>query len=1129
MKQFINPHAHSHYSLDGAASVEEIIKKNIELGANAVALTEHGNLNSAAELYFLCKKYNVLPILGIEAYVPPLLSTEMFAQMQTILPSDEFKKIHQKKTKSYCHLTIHFKTYKAFQYFCSLSKKAEENAIVKFGEKKPLIFWDDLEKIKNEVTVGSSCLIGPVASLVHTRHNTIHFDLAEQAYCFIREFFGKDNFFVEIFPHELKFEWTRAKIDKETKKIVEGGQFKRIGCNHLVRDGDLQNFVNNFLLFLAKKYKDRVLISLDSHFAVKDQKITQDVRLGNGQEQWKFFNSYHILDVKESSDFLKQKLNLSDLEINEFIENSYWWSEKFKDFKMPTSSDRWILPTVHESNWQNKIYTTLVSNQKVDFNDSIQVNRLKKEINVLSNNGKINLMPYFFTVLEIIEFCKKNGILYNIRGSGAGSFLLYALGINRINPLKHQLSFERFLTIGRIHANTLPDIDIDIASQHRDRVLKFLEERYQDCFCRISTDSTIKLKSAIKDSERFLRGSVSAATELLCKKLPAEPPNVSSYDFVFGYVSDEGKKIAGLFDTNEDLKKFAKDAPEVWESVKHVLGTIRQKSIHACGVVIADQPIQNLSPLVKINGTWATGFSPKSLDILGLVKFDLLSVNSLTDIQNCLELIYEKTQKKIDIYNLPIDIEVFKLFWSGKTVSIFQFDTDTVRPYLKIIKPTNLDDLGAITALCRPGTLDALDHNNRVLSEVFVKRATGEEPIEYVHPALESILKETYGIALYQEQTIEIFKKLANYSDEEAENVRRGIGKKDEKILSKCFNDLAVNCLKQGFSEKEIDLLRQQILSSARYAFNKSHAISYAYIAYACAYLKHYHPLEWWTAVLNNATLEEIQNKFWFEIKDLLEIPLINISKNKYVVNNSKIVPPLHIIKGIGEKTSEVLSNNAPYVNVIDFLQKNKDFLDVGILKKLFFSGAIDELFDESNISCKLKVLDDLWKKIITPKNYKNLHDEFKNFTFLDFLLLKKQLLPFYGVDWLSLFAKNLNLVKYDFFYKNPANNKIFLTGNALNEIVKSDMSTNNYIYNNITNFSTLGYVIDERPFRYHNNLKQANELTFESNGFIFSYILWPSDNEIVKVDFIHKITEFQFFKKNQKIYLKRAKAVLLK
>lgn len=1107
-KQLINPHAHSDGSLDGAASVMDIVEVNQKLGATHVTLTEHGNLNTAMDLYNACNKKfkgSVKPILGIELYLEPPFIDKLRQQYAPFFvgKTKGEEKLEKKLRESYVHLTVHFKDSWAWSYFCRLTPAMEQRAVVKWGESKPICKIDELQGAAGHITICSSCMAGVVQRwLVPDRiTGKIYPEEAEKAYHMMRDIAGKDNFFVELFPHHITHNWKRAQKDK-SGKIISSGQFVPHECNKHIIDGDLQKFPNQFVWSLAKKNGDRCIISLDSHFAYPEQKVIQDAKLGNGQESWKFYNSYHVYSSSEAAEMMKQQMGVSNRDVEEWIDNSYQWASLFDDFKLTTSEDRWVIPSLPED-WKKQTRDRIDRYGRMNWNDPVMVSRLQKELKLFANNGKINLMPYFFTVEDVARFCRENGILMNVRGSAGGVLLLYLFNVCAFNPLLHDLSLDRFLTYGRIDSNTLPDVDMDVSD--KDKVIKYLEDTYQDGFCKISTDMMLKLKSSIKDAERYVKGSVSLETEKLCKKLPMSPQGGHEYEFVFGSTDQDGNHTPGVIDYDKDLQEWTKKNSGTWKIVEQMLGIQRQKSVHACGCVIADEPIQNYCPIIFIKGNKATGFNPKSVEDIGLIKFDFLGVNTLKDIELCVESVKTRLGKDIDPWVLPHDENVMKMFHNGDTATVFQFDSQTVVPYLKKIKPKDIEELAQVTALCRPGTLDALDEDGkRTLAEVYVARRQGE-PVKYVHPDMEAIIGDTMGIALFQEQTLKIFKILAEYSDEKTEVARRGIGKKKKEVLESCMADLRNGCYKRGWTEKQVDLLIDQIMASARYSFNKSHSISYAYVAYACAWLRYHFPLDWWKAVLSNSDKDEIVTKWWPFVKDLVVEPNVNTPADSFIIDDGKLITPLSFLKGVGDKAFLQLIEEAPYKNIQDFCVKHfrkrskeepRSSVHSGVAHKLIVSGSLDVLFKKekelegttNSLAKKLEFFEKQKAKVRNKKKPDPVDPLYTELGSTGLYLVKKKVLPTYSIDLRPLILINKGGYPDK---KHPVwvlgQNRVF-DGIAIRRLRELSEAGKGYWINAMA----VAYVVDESIISYQNNSKQATKMFVDINGEFFETILWP-------------------------------------
>lgn len=639
--------------------------------------------------------------------------------------------------------------------------------------------------------------------------------------------------------------------------------------------------------------------------------------------------------------------------------------------------------------------------------------------------------------------------------------------------------------------------DIDVDSGNRDRLLKHLEDKYGDGFAHISTDTLLRLKSAIKDAERYTFGAVRPETEKFTKTLPTPPQGVSDHDWVFGYTDTDGLYHQGIFDNNETLRKYAKDNPEIWNYVSQMLGIIRNKSAHSCGIVLAEEPIQNYCPITYIQDTKITGYSPKALESSGLLKFDILGLNTLYDIQQCLKSINDRLGIKIDPWNLPEDPEIFKQFALANTTTVFQFDTDTVRPYLRDIKPKSLENLANVTSLVRPGTLDSLSEDGRTLAEVYVARVNGE-PIRYIHNDLQPIMQNTYGVQLFQEQTLRIFRDIGGFTYEEAEKIRRAIGKKDELLLREMTNTLKEKCLIKGWNQSQVDLLVQQIMASAKYSFNKSHACSYSYVAYACMYLKTYYPLDWWKAIMSNADKNEIANKFWPHVYGFTVFPDINKSGDSYLIDNDKLVMPISIINGVGAKAYEQLVKFKPYKDFRHFVEcnlakgtvKSRSAVDAGMVRELIIAGVLDSLFDQTitpTIEDKLALFEQ-YKAEVKQEAVEPVPAKFIGITPLGRYLAKKQLINVYSEDLrpLILYPRGGRQIEGDVWVTQDG--IYILNGTDLLNFRDNDIKS----YKSEISMGCIAYVIEEKIIQYQNKTKQATKITVDVNGIFFEDVLWP-------------------------------------
>jgi DNA-directed DNA polymerase III PolC len=975
-----------------------------------------------------------------------------------------------------------------------------------------------------------NCLVGICGKFLLPRRKSgwSSPELAEKAYMMLRDIVGKDNFFVEVFPHEVNKTWKRP-----DKKTGARGFFEPHECTPYAINGDIQKPVNDFVMRMAHKNNDRIIVSLDAHFARPEQEATQIARLGNGEEAWRFSNTYNLMSSDEAYAYLTKIHNIDEKTMHQWIDNSYAWASNFDSFNMKTKKERVVLSALKDT-WQDDLLKIIDSNGRMNWNDPIMLERLRREIDTITGSG-INLMPYFFTVHDMVDWARKNKILVSPRGSGGGSLLLFLMGISGTNPLKYGLSFERFLTPGRIKGGNLPDIDLDFSDQTS--VFEHLAEKYGDAFCNIAIDTQLKLKSSIKDAERCVLGTVKEETERLCKTLPQSPQGSNEHDYVFGSEDDHGHHTPGVFDEHPGLRAYANNNPEIWGMVKEMLGINRQRSSHPCGVVIADQPVQNYMPISYVKTTRVTGFSPKMVEEAGLIKYDILGVNTLRDIQGSLQLIKDRHGIDLDIYNLPDDPRVWQMFQEGKTETVFQFDTPTIRPFLRTTYPNSIEDLTALTSLGRPGTLDApeSEESTRTLADVYVARRNGE-PIRYLHPDLEPILKETSGIFLYQEQQMQVFKDVAGYSDAEADEVRRAIGKKDKRLLEKQTSELGARILLKGtWSEDQVNLLIKQIMASANYGFNKSHALAYAVIAYCNAYLKLNFSLEWWTAILKNASKDDLK-RYWTSTQDLIRMPSINQSTETFnivsISGKEYIQSPITLLDGVGAAITAEVSEKRPFRDFTDFVTRvDRRIINKKAVHKFILSGLLDELFPDNTTDLEKITQYYKFRQELDGGKNEAIPEELINLSPLQKLRHKRDIFTVYKIDWTETaipYLESNGLIKklnYTYMYSDP--NRKDLDGRPLynSEAFKNLLNPKNKAEYTV---AVVGYVSETKQIEYgrkgatnpdgssvKNTMMRFLLEVGESSAEIIKWPDWGSNSHGIEKDLSEKVCLVVLNRKN--------------
>jgi hypothetical protein len=603
----------------------------------------------------------------------------------------------------------------------------------------------------------------------------------------------------------------------------------------------------------------------------------------------------------------------------------------------------------------------------------------------------------------------------------------------------------------------------------------FLAERFKDHFAQISTDTLLRLKSSIKDVHRVIDGAVSPEIEIICKKLPIPPQGILDHDFVFGYKGTDGTLVPGIIESNTVLIEYAKKYPKHWEIVQRALGCVRQKSVHACAVVLTNEPITSLIPTTSIGSCKnpVTQYTANWVEEIGGLKYDFLGVNSLNDIQKAIDLIQKRRgylpkdeiidgvrvpglrvvpfqDALYDIWALPEHLEVFDDICSGKTETVFQFNTGSAKQWLKefyvdstpVLK--SICDLGVFTALDRPGPLDAFVEEGglrRNMLQEFASRAKGENPIG-ANEYLNKFFPETYGVIVFQEQLTKVFQILGNTTPEQADEFRVHVGKKKMSEVVK-DRDIFLAGASPKLGTEEAERIWGMLLTFAQYGFNKSHAIAYVVISFACAFLKHYFPLEWWCAVLQNATRKEIDEDFWMHCGKLVLPPDIRLSKNIFTIEGDKIRAPISLLNGVGPKAHNELSA-LTFNNIEELCQKIYDkrvkegqtiteevvdkkgitktqtkiklastALGNALLSKLIITGVADSLFPTecADLYSKLALFYTT-KARIEKKRASPIDASLLETTPLQRFLLKKEIFPFYSENLMRLVAEKLGIEK---------------------------------------------------------------------------------------------------------------------
>jgi len=892
MSDFIHLHVHTEYSLlDGAIRLNSLIKKAKEFNMDSVAITDHGTMFGTIEFYEKAKKAGIKPIIGCECYVAPRTINDR-------TPEDK---------KGLRHLVLIAKNNTGYKNLCKLATIGQ----LEGSYYKPRIDKDLLEKYHEGLIALSACLHGEIPYLIIEGRDKE----AQEKALWYKELFG-DNFYLEI---------QHNNIDEQEK-------------------------VNQALLDIHKKFSIPLVATNDCHYLQKDDVFAHEVLLC-------------IQTGKTLQDTNRFKFNTDQLYFkspDEMIKNFGSWPGAIEntlaiasqceiEFDMNTyhfpvfdTKDKTSNELLDEMAWQG--FEKIIKRNK-DQNITIEdyKKRLEKELNVIKDMG---FPGYFLIVSDFIKYAKANGVPVGPgRGSAAGSLVAYCLEITDLDPLKHQLIFERFLNPAR---KSMPDIDVDFCIEGREKIYKYVVEKYggSEYVSQIITFGKMKSRAVIRDVGRAL-GIPLGEVDAIAKMIP-EVININLHD---------------ALEQEPRIRELANEKKEINDLINISLkleGLPRHSSTHAAGVVIGDKKLVNYLPLHKgKNNEVVTQFDMKCVEKIGLVKFDFLGLRNLTVINQALKFIKNQGIEPPDINNLDMnDQKTFKLLQSGDTTGVFQLESSGMKELMVRLKPECFDDVTALVALYRPGPLDS------GMVDDFVKRKHGQIPVKYILPELEPILKDTYGVIVYQEQVMMIASALADYTMSEADDLRKAMGKKIVEILSKHRERFMTGAEKKGLDLKKAGHIFDLMEKFGGYGFNKSHSAAYALIAYQTAWLKAHYPVEFMASLLTS----EMNNsdavvKFINECKThkiSVLPPDINKSDKKFKAKNSEIIFGLVAIKNVGEGAINSIikaRKKKPFKSLFDFCER-VDLRKVNkrVIESLIKCGAFSSI--KANRSQLIEALD---------------------------------------------------------------------------------------------------------------------------------------------------------------------------
>ena len=956
MQDFVHLHVHTYYSLlDGQASVKKLVDKAVADGMRGMAVTDHGNMMGIKDFYNYCKKVNGKRKEEGKPEFKPILGCEMYVARRTKADKDG------KDDRSGNHLIVLAKNYKGYKNLIKLVSRAWVDGF--YG--KPRTDHDDLKKYHEGLIISSACIAGEVPRKI------LKGDIegAEESVKWFKDIWG-DDYYLEMQRHEVKDPALKA-----NREVFP-----------------LQQKVNVEIMRIAKKLGVKVICTNDCHFVDEDNAEAHDrlLCLSTGKD---LDDPNRLLYTKQEWFKTREEMNEVFADVPEALANTCEIVDKVEQYSIDSPPIMPFFPIPEsfgtEEQWREKFtpeqlfeeFTTDENGNEImskeegekkikklggveklyrikfeaDYLKQLAYkgaeeryptplskevdDRIRFELHIMKTMG---FPGYFLIVQDFINSAQDLGVIVGPgRGSAAGSVVAYCLGITKIDPLKYDLLFERFLNPDRI---SLPDIDTDFDDDGRGKVLDWVTEKYgADKVAHIITYGTMATKLAIKDVARVEKLPLNISNGL-CKLIPDKLPDGMKMN-----LPNAIKCIPELRDaecSNDPLLR------ETIEYAKMLEGNVRNTGIHACGTIICRDPISDWVPVStaedKANPgakVLCTQYEGSVIEETGLIKMDFLGLKTLSILKEAVENIRVSRGIELDLDHIPIDdATTYKLYQEGRTIGTFQFESAGMQKYLRELQPTVFEDLIAMNALYRPGPMDYIPD--------FIARKKDPSKIEYDIPCMEKYLKDTYGITVYQEQVMLLSRQLAGFTRGQSDTLRKAMGKKQIDKMNHLEGLFYEGGVKNGHDKKILQKIWEDWKKFASYAFNKSHATCYSWVAYQTAYCKANFPPEYMAAVMsrNLDNITEI-TKLMDECKAMgIETlsPDVNESRMKFSVNkNGAIRFGLAAVKGIGGGAAEAIIRereaNGPYKSIYDFVERvNLSACNRRVLESLAYSGGLD-------------------------------------------------------------------------------------------------------------------------------------------------------------------------------------------
>jgi DNA polymerase-3 subunit alpha len=931
-RSFTHLHTHTEFSmLDGAARVGDLVAAAAADGQTALGITDHGNMYGVLDFYKACRGQGIVPIIGTESYMAAESRHERPVRRGKV---DDTGGDTDSGQKLYYHLTLLAETVEGYRNLMQLSSAAYLEGYYY----KPRVDWELLERHHEGIIATTGCLGGVVIQALLAGDEAE----AQRRAARLQDIFGRDNLFVELQDHGIAD----------------------------------QHRTNPQLMEIARRLNAPLLATNDSHYTHREDAVAHDallcVQTGallSDTNRFKFEGTEHYLktaaemrhlfrDVPEACDNTLLIAERADVQIE-------LGRPSLPEFPVPEG----VTGDAYEDRALAYLRDLTMDGARQRYGSPVPpevVERLDYELGVI---GSMGFAAYFLVVWDLIRFARESGVRVGPgRGSAAGCCVAYCLRIVDLDPIRYDLLFERFLNPGR---KQMPDIDMDFDERHRGDVMRYAAERYgSDRVAQVITFSTIKARAAVRDAARVL-GKPYALGDRIAK---AMPPLIMGRDTPLRACLVRTEGYEDGYATAAELRQMHEADPEAKEVIDVALGLEglrRQDGIHAAAVVISRDPLTDYLPIQRKpdaggdpeDAPIVTQYEMHGVEDLGLLKMDFLGLRNLSVIERSLDLIEAASGERPDIDQVDLaDDDTLAMLRRGESVGVFQLEGGPMRALMRSLAPTSFDDVAALVALYRPGPMAANMHND------YADRKNGRKPISYEHEDLAPILTDTQGLMIYQESMMRVAQKIAGYSLEEADNLRKACGKKIRSLLAAEREKFVAGCVAQGYGEELGTKLFDIIEPFADYAFNKSHAYGYGLVAYQTAWLKAHYPVEYMSALLTSVKDNKDKTAVYLaECRSLgidVLVPDVNRSVAEFApdtnatgpatgespgTGNRAIVFGLAAVRNVGEGLVERIvaerEANGPFADIFDFCQRvDPVVLNKRTMESLVKAGAFDSL-----------------------------------------------------------------------------------------------------------------------------------------------------------------------------------------